>query len=584
LCRALPVYYRKHGFKATLKVVLLGSSAVAYERPTWDSAVFQYAKFRDDRLVVDGFVPVSERLPAPSVAFAVVGANGAVFAAQRTFVSQFLYDGAVLTGHRFRFVMEAAMPPGLYACVATCDGQQHRLRSVAGIHFPLVPKYRLAYMRAGRDVIVRLSKDGNFALCPGSRLRRATAECAFCLELLLTPSLAGVLAVFLRTAARCLRAIHPGRIWIFSDKLGNPCDSAYAVAQALMKRPDFAAEKISAYYVVARDEPRRREIACHIPVLKHLSLKHYLYYLLAAVNVTSEGGYNPFTPRTAPYQDMLARQLRVWSGHGIIHHDLTAIYGKDYQNFHLLALGVAREREYLLGGLWGYDPEELVQTGLARWDFRVNRPRRKIYFIFTWRAALVVDIDERTHHRRYGPSFGESLFCRRINELLSSHALREVAARNGYDLCFVPHPLVLPAMAYFRFPQYVEVVVPGAPHGKTYDDIYAEASLLVTDYSSVAMDMAYMGKPVVYYQFDRAEFYASQGYTPAFFSWEDDGFGEVLHDQEALIARISAYVENGCTRGEKYERRAAAFFPPRDRDNGYRTCRAILAALKARAG
>lgn len=576
--RHLRAYYRQHGRGATLRALLLGNGDELPASPPWDAAVFQYASFQRGVIVVDGFVPLSGQLPASPLAFAVAGADGAVWGAQRMRLAEFRHHGAIVRGHRFRFAIAADMPPGEYACLAARPGRRQRLRIFTGVHFPLAVQYRRAYLRIDGQRLWRLLPGGGFALAAASRRRLLAAECAYCWELLRKPGLAGALAVLLRAAARVLRAWRPRRIWLFSDKLGNPFDSAFAVAHALLHRSEFAAEGIAAYYVVAGAEPRAREIARLVPTVKHMSPKHFLYYLLAEVNVTSEGGYNPFTPRTAPYRDLLARQLRVWSGHGIIHHDLSAIYGKANQNFNLLALGAARERAYLLEGLWGYGPEELALTGLARWDFRANRTRPVVYFIFTWRAALVAGIDEVTQQRRYDATFATSRFCRRLNSLLASGALRQAARAAGYELSFVPHPLLRPALRYFALPEDVTVV----DGDKRYEDIYAEAALLVTDYSSVAMDMAYMGKPVIYYQFDREEFYATQGYTPSFFSWEEDGFGPVCREEEQVVAAIAAYMERGCVREEKFNRRAAAFFPPKDADNGYRTCRAILDKLRAR--
>jgi hypothetical protein len=576
--------YRESGFGAMMRVLLLGKCTEFYGRPEWNSAVFQYAKFNGGNLVVDGFIPASNPMREGSLKFSVVGTDGRVFVAQNMSFSDYYFAHIIGGGYRFRFAVDATMPPGSYYCWATNGGAEYRLHILVGSNFPIHPTHKHAYLIVGNGLKFQLLPDGGFSVKKASRKSNIASECAFCFDLLRTLSFAGFLAIFLRTAARALRIIHGKRIWIFSDKMGNPFDSAYATAQALLNRPEFAGEQISVYYVVAKKEPRMKEIAAHLSVLKYMSLQHALYFLLAEVNVTSEGGYNPFTPRTASYLDMLARQLRVWCGHGIIHHDMAAIYGKDHQNFGLMALGVEREREYLLGGLWGYDPEELAQTGLARWDFRETHPKKWVYFIFTWRANLVAGIDLRAQQRIYENSFAESQFCLRLQGLMSSAKLREVALLSGYELCFVPHPLVVPAMEHFKFPEYIRVVLPGSKLGKTYYEIYAETSLLVTDYSSVAMDMAYMGVPVVYYQFDRDEFYASQGYAQSYFSWENDGFGDVLQDLDAVVDCIASHIKNGCVRSEKYNRRAVAFFPPRDKDNGYRTCRAILEALKRRNG
>ena len=41
----------------------------------------------------------------------------------------------------------------------------------------------------------------------------------------------------------------------------------------------------------------------------------------------------------------------------------------------------------------------------------------------------------------------------------------------------------------------------------SYKDIFAQTDLMITDYSSVAFDFAYLRKPIVYSQFDRDSFF-----------------------------------------------------------------------------
>ena len=47
---------------------------------------------------------------------------------------------------------------------------------------------------------------------------------------------------------------------------------------------------------------------------------------------------------------------------------------------------------------------------------------------------------------------------------------------------------------------------------KGYDvqKLLMKAALLVTDYSSVSMDFAYMNKPIIYYQFDSSKYRENQ--------------------------------------------------------------------------
>lgn len=570
--------YRAGGPLNLLRALLFRSYVAPPGDVEWNSAVFQYVKFNEGHPVIQGFVPASASFPGDRLELVLTGPGGSCGPVQSsartriTYACPFSGDDSVTEGFLFRFPIEPGTVPGIYRVSVRTGSGEYPLQAVPGRHFPLSRKYRHAYFDFGNGLRLQARADGGYELKRSSWAGNALAEIRFSLDLLLGFSLEECAALVLRPLVRFLRLVQRRRIWIFSDKLDNPFDSAYSVALTLQTRPEFRDIPVAPYYLVGRNQPRTKEIDAHLPVLVYQSFKHVLYFLLADVHVTSEGGYNPITPRIEPYRDLMGHQLRVWSGHGIIHHEMSGLYGKDRQNFNLMTLGAKREREAMLGGLWGYEPDELVLTGLPRWDFREHRPGRRIYFIFTWRNELALDRDLRTFQRIYDDTFAASEFCRRLNAILASPELRDGARTHGYTLCFVPHPLLLPAMRYFTFPEHIEVF----NQTKRYEEIYADADLLVTDYSSVAMDMAYLGKPVVYYQFDRERFYATQGYTPSFYSWDEDGFGAVVRTHEEAVARILEYMRTGCVREAEYDRRAGGFFPPRDKENGARALRAIL--------
>ncbi len=570
---------RKVGWKEVVKYFLLGPVRNYYKEPTPQDAILQYIRIRDGALEIECFV-VSENDAPASESFHLASATGSSLVDCVVSTSRFYYLSEVKTGYRFRFRIDENTPPDTYILARGKTGRQ--LPISAGPHFPVSPRYRFGYFVAAPNTFLRLTPEGKLLIEKGGLLRHLQREVVFCLEILCTPSFEGLLAVFLRLTSRLLKPFTAKRIWLFSDKLNNPFDSAYYTARALTSTPEYASEGITPYYICDSAHLRRNRIDIDLPTIRYRGLKHLLFSLLAEVNVSSEGGYNPFLPRTAPYLDLMACQLRVWSTHGIIHHDLSKTYGKDMQNFDLLTLAVAREHEYLQSGLWSYDPDELALAGLARWDVRENRIQRAIYFMFTWRANLVTDLNPVTQERGYDENFASSLYCRNIKTLLTSDRLQKLAEEQNYQLCFVPHPLVIPALSWFDLPDEVEIIIPGQAGQRSYEDIYAEAALLVTDYSSVAMDMAYLGKPVIYYQFDREEFYATQGYTESFFSWDDDGFGPVVSDNSVAIDAIAECLTNNCIRQEPYNSRAAKFFTYRDSLNGRRTVEAILQSLQTR--
>ena len=101
--------------------------------------------------------------------------------------------------------------------------------------------------------------------------------------------------------------------------------------------------------------------------------------------------------------------------------------------------------------------------------------------------------------------------------------------------------------------------------------------MLVTDYSSVAFDFAYLRKPILYTQFDRDEFFSGKHLRRGYFDYERDGFGEIEYDLDSTVSRIVEYMKNGCALKEKYNERINGFFAYCDTNNSERAFNAIYA-------
>ena len=103
-----------------------------------------------------------------------------------------------------------------------------------------------------------------------------------------------------------------------------------------------------------------------------------------------------------------------------------------------------------------------------------------------------------------------------------------------------------------------EVIIP--PYETGWKELFERCHVLVTDYSSAAFDLAYLGKPVIYYQFDREEFFRTHTYRKGYFDYKRMGFGEVVTSRRQLEHVLEAYRRGGWKRKEKYSKRARAFF------------------------
>ena len=102
-------------------------------------------------------------------------------------------------------------------------------------------------------------------------------------------------------------------------------------------------------------------------------------------------------------------------------------------------------------------------------------------------------------------------------------------------------------------------------------DLFNYSSLLITDYSSVFFDFAYLKKPVIYFQSNEYH------YTEGYFDYETMGFGDVISSNECLIDKIKFYLSVNCKMEEKYQERVDKFYKYFDKNNSKRVYEWILA-------
>ena len=136
----------------------------------------------------------------------------------------------------------------------------------------------------------------------------------------------------------------------------------------------------------------------------------------------------------------------------------------------------------------------------------------------------------------------------------------------GYKIQFMPHPVLFPYIHYFKPDPRATVLNPQT----RYRDIFAQSSLITTDFSSVAFDFAYLRKPLIYTQFEQNH------YEEGYFDYEIDGFGEVEKTLEDTVDRLIEYMKNDCQLKDKYRERIDNFYAFSDKNNCKRVYEEIL--------
>src|SRR5690606_24065673 len=102
-----------------------------------------------------------------------------------------------------------------------------------------------------------------------------------------------------------------------------------------------------------------------------------------------------------------------------------------------------------------------------------------------------------------------------------------------------------------------------------YYKLFNESSLMVTDYSSVSFDFAYLRKPILYFHFDQEEFYRNH-FTKGYFDYEEKGFGPVIKNFNDMVGELIKAIENDCQLDDLYRERIDSFFAYSDKNNSQR--------------
>ena len=229
------------------------------------------------------------------------------------------------------------------------------------------------------------------------------------------------------------------------------------------------------------------------------------------------------------------------------------------------------EKEVKLLGLCRYDNLQRISN-----ESNQENGSKQILIFPTWRNYLFKNF---TNFDNTAISDGEfqritsEPYFKNWHEFLVSKELRKLCDEFGYQLVFCAHAKVLDFIEYFEIPEYVQILI---NENSSLQELFSNSSLLITDYSSVAFDISYLNKPILYFQFDRDVFWKMQSFRQGYFSYDNDGFGSVCVNSNDLIVSIKSILINNCNNPDIYKRRILDTFCFRDQNNCQRNYNEIV--------
>lgn len=423
-----------------------------------------------------------------------------------------------------------------------------------------------------RGAIVRPTRTG-FRSDRAGPFARLLAELRFDLALLRRPAWGERAIVAFRWARLLLGPFAPRRVWLVTDRPDRADDCGAALFEYLMAhRRELG---VRPKFVLRPDSPdwrRMREIG---PVVPFTPVRYRLASLFAEWTLSSQ--FNdvtrfPFQGRQFCVGGLMRRHRFAFLEHGVADKGLTGFCDRAKKDISVLVASSPFERDAILADArCGYSADEVVLTGLPRFDKAEDRRERNVVFMPTWRRQLVKSTDAALR-RTLVDGFESTPYAAAVRGALSDPRILAAAKRLGYRLQFRPHPEFMAARDRFGLPPEIEVLGPETD----IRDVFARGALCVTDWSSAAFDFAFLGKPVVYYRPEGAGLDGHFGRP--WFDAEKDGFGPVVRTPGEFAATLVGLMERGCPLDEPYRSRVDAFFPFRDRNNCKRVVDAVLAA------
>ena len=365
-------------------------------------------------------------------------------------------------------------------------------------------------------------------------------------------------------------------VWLLMDRVHKADDSAEHFCRWLMK--EHPEQQVRFVLDVKSQDWQRLEREGFLLVAYH-GKEHFMTFGRAKWLISSHADIPVIDPLGTRTLFGIPDYKVAFLQHGIIKEDLSGWLNE--VSLDCMVTSTRQEYDSIINGRYKFTDRELVLTGLPRHDAllrksQARKPGRTILVCPTWREHL-----RRTeaHIPGLNPdearAFQQSDYYRRWNEVTGSRSLARLAREHGYRFLFLPHPEIVRFLPLFKrseafmFLSWAEL--------KSVQDLIASCAMAVTDYSSIVFDVAFIGRPVAYYQFpENPDVYSSrrrQGY----FSFEDDGLGPVLSTPEALEGWLRDTLRHGCVRQEPYNKRADAFFTLHDGQNCRRVYEAILA-------
>ena len=344
-------------------------------------------------------------------------------------------------------------------------------------------------------------------------------------------------------------------------------DNGYYFFKHCMDQNEEAFLNKKIYYIIDKDSPDRSRIESYSNrILDFMSIRHMIYLLAADLIVSSDSRYHTYAmqSRHSIFNRYIKKIPFVFLQHGVIAlKRVDNFYGKGKKGgCNLFVVSTGKEKQTIIDN-FGYEPDEVINTGLPRWDVLQDKSQgtREILIMPTWRNWLdsVPDRD-----------FEESDYFQYYMGLLNSERLSQILEKYDLQINFYLHAKFQDYADNFKsISSRIHLISFGEV---AVNEMLMRCRMLITDYSSVCWDILYQNKPSLFYQFDIEKYNEAHG---SYIDMETELFGDRAETEKQLLDFLEETVQNDFQLKPEYQKMRSEYLQFKDHDHSKHICEEI---------
>lgn len=343
-------------------------------------------------------------------------------------------------------------------------------------------------------------------------------------------------------------------IYLISERGFDARDNGYVLYRYYKEK--FPTKNLK--FVITKESPDFKKIDINDVIIQN-SFQHYFCFSKAKILISTH--VFGFSPNIELSQFLDKKNFFLYKGKKIfLQHGITKdnIEGLHYPNIKvdLFCCGAKKEYDFIKNNF--LFPEGVVRyTGFPRYDLLIRNLNNESFILImpTWRKWV---------NNLKNDKFVKTDFYLNYSNLLKQISLLQ----KNVKIIFYLHPEFYKYRNSFINFENKNIIISN-PNDYNIQELLRNCRYLITDYSSVFFDVAYMNKNIIFFQFDQNKFFKNH-YSKGYLNYND--FGYVCSSIEEVIERIS--IVDKLQFNNKYESIKKEYFTL-DQNNCYRVMQAI---------